>query len=96
MLTRARFLLLTALSAATLLLSIGNALLFNTNRAMQADIATRGQYIQQSLQLEPVYQNLVGGLARVAAQSQDAQISELLGSQGIGFSVKPTAAGGDK
>ena len=72
-----------------LVLSISNAVLFNANRTKQAEIATRAQYIQQSLQLEPVYQAMIRSLAELAAKHNDTQLSQLLISQGITFSVNP-------
>lgn len=79
--------ILTGLALLVLILAGTNAVLFNGNRHLQNDIATRGQYIQQSLQLEPIYQSMIRGLAELSAKHNDAQLSQLLASQGISFTV---------
>lgn len=89
MLKKWQFMLLTTLGAVALLLTITNIVLFKGNRDAQNEFATRAQYIQQSLQLEPVYQGLIRSLAELAAQRNDVQLSQLLASQGITFTVNP-------
>jgi hypothetical protein len=54
-------------------LAIVNAVMFSNNRQAQNELATRGQYIQQSLQLEPLYQSLIKSLADLAAKDNDSQ-----------------------
>ena len=84
--TTLQYRLLLALGALALGLAIVNAVMFSANRQAQNEMATRGQYIQQSLQLEPLYQSLIKSLADLAAKDDDAQLRDLLGSQGITFS----------
>ncbi len=72
-----------------LLLVIGNIGLFISNRTLQDQVGERAQYIQQSLQLEKIYQPLVRALADLAANHHDAQINALLNAQGISFTVSP-------
>jgi hypothetical protein len=93
MLNKTEFLIATGLSVLVLILVVVNAVLFEGNRTAQADLSTRGQYIQQSLQLEPIYQALVRSLAEMAANRSDAQIGTLLSSQGITFSVRNREGG---
>lgn len=92
--TTLQYRLLLALGALALCLAIVNAVLFSANRHEQNELATRGQYIQQSLQLEPLYQSLIKSLAELAARDDDGQLRELLGSQGITFSSSPPAIPG--
>lgn len=80
---------LVLLGALALLLAIVNAVMFSSNRQAQNELATRGQYIQQSLQLEPLYQSLIKSLADLAARDNDDALRELLSSQGISFSTTP-------
>lgn len=93
MLTNLQYRILLALGALALLLALVNATLFTQNRQTQNELATRGQYIQQSLQLEPIYQALIRSLAEAAAGQNDAAIRGLLAEQGITFTTnpKPTA-----
>ena len=83
---------LLALGGLTLALAIVNAVMFSSNRQAQNELATRGQYIQQSLQLEPLYQSLIKSLADLAARDDDGQLRDLLASQGISFSAHPQPA----
>ncbi len=83
---------LVVLGALALALAIVNAVMFSNNRQAQNELATRGQYIQQSLQLEPLYQSLIKSLADLAARDDDGQLRDLLASQGISFSAHPQPA----
>ena len=82
-----QFILLTLLGFASVALAVTNILLFTGNREAQNDLAARTQYIQESLQLEPLYQGIVRNLAEISAKTNDPQISQLLASQGITFTV---------
>lgn len=82
-----QFMLLTALAAVSLALVVTNIFLFTANREAQNEIATRNQYIQQSQQIEPLYQGIVRNLAEISAKTGDPQIGQLLASQGITFTV---------
>ncbi len=76
-------------SVIFLVLVVVNIGLFTSNRAQQGKVTERGQYLQQSLGLEKIYQPLVRALAELAANRDDAQITSLLNEQGISFTVAP-------
>lgn len=76
-------------SVIFLVLVLANITLFTSNRTLQEEVAARNQYIQQSLQLEKIYQPLVRALAELAATRNDTQIKALLNEQGINFSAAP-------
>ena len=92
MLNKMEFRVTTWLSVLVLVLVIVNTVLFQGNQSTQVDLSTRSQYIQQSLQLETIYQPLVRTLANAAA-SGDAQIGTLLSSQGITFTAQRKETG---
>ena len=92
MLKQWQFTLLTALAVAALALVIANIVLFTGNREAQNEFSTRAQYIQQSQQLEPLYQGIVRNLAEISAKTNDPQITQLLTAQGITFTVNPPQA----
>lgn len=99
MLTTWQHRLLTAIGAVSLLLVLLNGTLFLTNRSAQAQVAERQQFIQQTVQLETLYREIVKALAELALKNGDNQILQMLASQGI--SVTPNApaaapAGGRK
>jgi len=87
-LNKPQFFVFSGLGVAALILAVIDIVLFNGNRSAQDEFATRAQYIQQSQQLEPLYQGLIRGLAELSAQQNDAQLRELLASQGITFTPK--------
>lgn len=75
--------MLIGLAALLLVLVVVNAVLFVGNRQIQREVAQRNQVIQQSLQLEPIYQSLVRALAESAVARQDEALRALLASEGI-------------
>ena len=85
--TRTQSLVLTGLAGLVLALVLVNAFLFSGNREVQREIAQRNQVIQQSLQLEPIYQGLVRALAEAAVGRQDEALRSLLASEGIQVSA---------
>lgn len=93
MLNKQQFYLLSALACVALILAIIDMFLVSANRSTQDEYNARARYIQQSLQVEPVYKDLIRALAELSARQNDPQLRELLLAQGITFSVaSPTAA----
>ena len=66
--------------------------IFGQNRQAQAEVNARGQYIQQSAQLEPLYREMVKALADFSVRNNDLQLRELLAKQGITVSANPPTA----
>lgn len=97
MLKKWEFWFLTAVGAATLLLVIVNAVLFLGNRSSQIEVNNRQQYVQQSIQLEGLYREIVKALVDLSVKNNDKQIKDMLASQGITVTVggQGAAAGGD-
>lgn len=83
---------LTVAGSIAILLALANMYLFQGNRALQAEVNTRAQYIQQSIALESLYREMVQGLADRAVRTRDDQIRDLLSAEGI--NVTFDAAGG--
>ena len=63
-----------------------NGTLFVTNRATQAEITSRQQFIQQTVQLENLYREIEKALAELALKNGDSQIIRMLAEQGISVS----------
>jgi hypothetical protein len=89
MLTKPQFMLLTVTAFVGLLLVVANIVLFTGNREVQNEFTSRAQFIQQSQQLEPLYQGIVRNLADLSAKTGDPQITQMLNAQGITFTVNP-------
>lgn len=92
MMTRTQFWLTTSLGIASLLLVSINMLLVRDNQATRNDIALRQQYVQQSVQLESLYREIVRSLAELAARNKDADVTALLQRHGITYNVGPAGA----
>jgi ABC-type transport system involved in cytochrome bd biosynthesis fused ATPase/permease subunit len=78
-----RHLLLTGLTGLVLILVFLNIVLYRDNVKRQQEISSRQALIQQTQQLEPAYNELVKGLAELAATRADKELRQLLANQGI-------------
>ncbi len=88
-----QFSTVTALGVAALALVTTEGALSAGNRTLQGQINQRQQYLQQSVQLESLYREMVRALAERAASSGDEALRDLLARNGIRYSVNaPTAA----
>jgi hypothetical protein len=86
--------LLTTLGTACLLAAAAGATLSTMNRELQGQVNQRQQYLQQSVQLEGLYREMVRALAELAARRSDDDLQRLLGKHGISVSVAPPPAAG--
>ena len=84
---RTQFWVATALGALCLALAGGNIAMLATNRSLQGDIGMRQQYVQQSVQLEGLYREIVRALAELGARHNDEGVRSLLARHGISYSV---------
>lgn len=91
MLTRAQYLVLVVLAAVALMLVVANGVVFSLNRGLQAEVNARQQFVQQSVQLEGLYREIVKALAELAVKNGDQQIVQMLSAQGINVSVSSPA-----
>ncbi|MBK1621631.1 hypothetical protein U5801_26360 [Lamprobacter modestohalophilus] len=90
---KTKYWLLMMMAAASLVLVVANIIILNGNRNLQVQVSERNLYIQQSLQLEGIYQPLLKTLAELSVQHNDVALRELLASQGIGVQVNaPTSS----
>lgn len=84
---------LMVMAVASLVLVVTNIVILNGNRDLRAQASERNLYIQQSLQLEGIYQPLLRTLAELSVQHNDVPLRELLASQGINVQVTAPAFG---
>ncbi len=82
---------LSVLLAAATVVSVTVAL---QNRGRQQAIAERAQFIQQSVPLERLNQEMIRALAELSARNQDKDVTALLAANGITFNAQPTAVVG--
>ena len=87
---------LTPLAVLILILALVNVLLTLGNQSVRVQLAEHQQSMNQSIQMEGLYREIVGALASVAVNRNDAELKSLLASQGINVSDDPKAAAGVK
>ena len=92
MLNRGQFLTVTVVAAVCVLSASTNIVIYSQNRGTQAQVAERAQYIQQSVQLQSLYQEIVKALADLSVRKQDKSLADLLARQGITVTVNTPAA----
>lgn len=92
MLDKTQFWLLMIVTGLTAVFVIVNVTMYQNNRAAQMEVAARQQYIQQSVQLQVLYNEMVRAIADLAVRNHDAELVAVLKSQGIGIAAPPTAA----
>lgn len=84
----------TAFATVALGLVVVNIVLASGNREMQRQANQRQQFINQSIQLGAVHNQLVTALGTLAAQTNDADIRNMLASHGVTITINPPASGG--
>ncbi len=92
MLARWQFWVTTVVALLVALVAGYTMLLFTQNRAIQAELTSRANYVQQSVQLEGLYREMVKALADLSVRNQDKALSDLLATQGITLTPNTAAA----
>jgi predicted Holliday junction resolvase-like endonuclease len=82
-----QFWLLNVMGVLALVLVLINMTLFKENRELRNEINERQQFVNQSIQLSRLNNEIIKSLAQLAASKQDEQITHLLTSHGIKFTV---------
>ena len=89
---RWQFVLSTVMSLLLLALVAGALALGASNRELQGQVNARAQYLQQSVQLESLYREIVRALAELGARNNDVQVRDLLQRHGITYTANAAAA----
>jgi hypothetical protein len=80
---------LVALAAIVAVLVAVNSVLFEMNRRLQAEVSSRAQFIQQTVQLETLNRELVSAIANLAARNNDDALRGVLSQHGITIGPTP-------
>ena len=86
-----QFGLTTAIGAGCLVVLVGNVVLSLGNKSAQGDVAMRQQYVQQSVQLESLYREIIRALAELGARNNDNAVKDMLNKHGISYNVNAPA-----
>jgi hypothetical protein len=90
------FWMLTFLAALGLFLVFANVLISQKNQDIRAEISERQKYINQSVQLNKLNNQIIQRLAYLAATKNDVQLKQLLADHGINYTLnqaKDTSSG---
>lgn len=93
--SRWQFWVTTLIAACCVVLMAAGVLLGRENQAARAEIGQRQQFVQQSVQLEGLYREIVRALAELAARNNDSDVKAMLQRHGITFNVAPPAKAGE-
>lgn len=89
---RVQFWITTAVGSVAVALLVVNVVLVALNRGLQGEVAARQQFVQQSVQLEGLYREIVRALAELGARNNDEAVRALLLRHGITYTVNAPAA----
>jgi len=88
---RLQYWTVTVMACSALLLAAANVTMASLNRGLQGDIGVRQQYVQQSVQLEGLYREIIRALAELGARNNDQDVRALLQRHGISYTVNAPA-----
>lgn len=98
---------LSVIGAACVVLVGVNMVLYSRNQALQNNVNRQNEYLQQSVQLQALYRQIVQAVTTLSVRNNDPKLQALLTEQGIrittkgsppsntGLSPKDTKARGD-
>lgn len=91
MLKSGEFWLLSAIGALALVLVTWNMIMVHRNSSLQGDVNARAQYVQQSVQLQGLYQGIIKTIASLSVRDKDEALKNVLTQEGITVSVNAPA-----
>lgn len=90
--TKIQYWIAMVLGAACFAAMAANVTLGTLNHSSRADVTQRQQYVQQSVQLEGLYKEIIRALAELGTRNNDADVKALLQRHGITVNVNAPAA----
>jgi hypothetical protein len=91
-----KFWVLTIPAALLCILVFANIASYSANRAQQAEVVSRQQYINEAIQLSRFNSQFIQMLANLAAQTNDESLQKLLSDHGITYTVNTPPDAGQK
>ena len=89
--SKTQYWILTLIAGAAFLVTLVNIALGVTNGNARTDVNQRQQFVQQSVQLEGLYKDIVRSLAELGARNNDGDVKAMLQKHGITYNVTPPA-----
>lgn len=82
----------TGLGALAVLLIIANTVLLSRNQTLQVEVNQRQQFINESVRLGGIDNNLIRALASASVTNHDDKLRAILAEAGVTFTVNPSAS----
>jgi hypothetical protein len=89
--TKVQYWLVTAIAALCCVAMLASITLGYNNAKARADVNQRQQFVQQSVQLEGLYKEIVRALAEMGAHNNDGDVKAMLAKNGITYSANANA-----
>jgi len=83
--------LLTGLAGIALIIVLWNMSQFSGNQALQGEVNARQQYINQTVSLNQLNNQIIRLLAGRSAETNDEELKQLLAEHGVTFTYTPPA-----
>ncbi len=90
--TKIQYWIATFVGAGCFAAMAANVTLGTLNHSARTDVNQRQQYVQQSVQLEGLYKEIIRALAELGTRNNDADVKALLVRHGITVNVAAPAA----
>ena len=91
--TKVQYWVVTALGAVCCVAMLTAITLGYNNAKSRADVNQRQQFVQQSVQLEGLYKEIVRALAEMGARNNDGDVKAMLQKNGITYTANASAPG---
>jgi hypothetical protein len=90
--TKVQYWLVTAIAAACCMAMLASVTLGSNNARARTDVNQRQQFVQQSVQLEGLYKEIVRALAEMGARNNDSDVKAMLQKNGITYTANAPAS----
>ena len=85
--SKVQYWVVTFIAAACFVAMLVSVSLSYNNATARADVNQRQQFVQQSLQLEGLYKEIVRALAEMGARNNDGDVKAMLQKNGITYTA---------
>ena len=85
--TKGQYWIVTFIAGACFVAMLASITLGYNNAKARADVNQRQQYVQQSVQLEGLYKEIVRALAELGARNNDGDVKAMLQKNGITYTA---------
>ena len=89
--SKVQYWVVTFVAAACFAAMLASVALGFSNGGQRADVGQRQQFVQQSVQLEGLYREIVRALAELGARNNDGDVKAMLQKHGITYTANAPA-----